>query len=235
MGFSKSVSWWDEEGSYPRLDLDNLGWSCGAFYPPKNWLCWAVPFLAAVDTPFAGNTHLIVLDLNKNVWLPPMAFEELIADASTPFTIWSLALCYHDTGSVGLYAGTDGGRMIRLLTGDTDGTGNDANDIEWIAETGWFGDEQNVLIFTGLTVYGSQQTADSITVELFTDGNQTAIVFDQAFTISTLAGLSGKDFADYFIGRDIKANFFKLRFTGTGWVKDLRWTVGLDADEDRLA
>ena len=235
MGFSKSVSWWDEEGPYPRLDLDNLGWACGAYYPPKNWLCWAVPFMEDGNTVFAGNTHLIVLDLNNMVWLPPMAFEELITGTSTPFTIWSLALCYHDTGSVGLYAGTDGGRMVQLLSGVTDGTGNDANDIEWIAETGWFGDEQWTSKLTALKVYGSQQTGGTITVELFTDGNQTAIVFDQTFTISTLAGLSGKDFADYFIGRDKKANFFKLRFTGTGWVKDLRWSVGLDADEDRMS
>jgi hypothetical protein len=210
---SQDVSWWDPASNNPKLDPENLHKAVGVYWPPRNWVIWAVPMITEGDEQ-PTNNRLIVYDLTLRTWLPP-------------FTISLASICtaYHNNpnapgklGQLGLYGGDYNGHILRLfgpgVTRDLDDPDTPSDDglsvIHAWAETGWlhFGTPEYRKLLRLLTLYGKTD-GPGITVKVYTDGHTEPI---GTFLFDKTAGISGKLFAQEQKPQNVAGRFFKFRF-----------------------
>jgi len=200
---SAPVNWWTADG-LPRIDLNNVGISCGVFWPPANWILWAVPMILTADqTEQTTNNRLIVYDLALGAWLPPFTIS-----------VASLCLAYHHSatapgklGDIGLYAGDYTSQILRLFAPNATTDGG-ATIAAWV-ETGWlhFGSPEFTKVLRLLTAFG-KTSGDKIIIEIYTDGDESS---PTVLNCESLSILADRSFGQQQVPNNIAGRFFKLR------------------------
>jgi hypothetical protein len=224
---SGALNWWDEDSSaYPILDLNNLHTICGAYWPVKNWIIWAVPMLlTSSQTEQTTNNRLVVYDLNVGAWLPP--FDIALSSITTAYH-------YSDEapgklGALGLYGGNYSGQIMRLFDADDDnGTAISATARTGYLHCGHPGVEKNLW---KLRLYGSTDSTSGITATLYADGEE---VSRDTLKLRRIVSPAGKEFVKDFEDTNIPFDFLQILFEFTGptsvYGAELEWT-GLTATE----
>lgn len=205
LDISEEVNWWNTDDDL-RIDTDNLQTSCGAYYPDKAWVVWAVP----VGTNQTTNNRLIVYDVRQGIWLPP--FDRAVASLASAFEYNASAVGL--LGKERFFAGDYSGNVIELfdysLTTDAGGTA-----IASSATTGWLSlDSPNwENRITKIRLFGKTAAA-SITLTVYTDGTTGS---SDTRTFSRIASLGAAQlFAiDYVDRENIKGTFFQFKLDTT--------------------
>jgi len=205
---SQTVRWWETSGFLPRIDHDYLHLACGAYWPERGWIVWAVPMITTEGVSQTTNNRLIIYDIETGKWLPPFT---IAASSISNVNLYSANI----SGNVGqnaLYAGGYDGKIHRLFSSDV--VEDDDVAIEGFLETGWFsfGEPQTEKLLRHLYLYGD--TKGTMTLTVYRDGNDVADT-GNVFTISQLDFDVAKMFSISFKHRNIKARFFKLRLDFT--------------------
>jgi hypothetical protein len=204
---SDSVDWWITNG-YPRIDKDNLHLACGAYWPAKGWLIWAVPMILT-GTSQTTNNRLIVFDLNLRAWLPPMTI-----------TAASLTVALGYSANAPGKLGTE-----RLLAGDYAGNVNELFDplidddlgvaiAAWFS-TGWdgLGSPETEKRISYVRLYGRTEGAN-ITLNIYVDGDDSAAAATRTF--DEVAGLDDDQLFEVgFAPDNVQGLFFRSEVVTT--------------------
>ena len=204
-GLSEFSSWWDRDTSvYPRLDLDYLPRSHGAYLPERNWVLWNVPMITSSNlTGVQGQcNYIIVYDISLGVWLTPFDMP-----------ISSMAVILNDYGTHSLIGGTPSGQIVRLFEDDGD-MGNEVN--AW-AETGWlsFGPMYLEQQIHSLRVYGKTGT-QGLTVRVYRDGVESVPNSNYILTVNDIPSIIGHSFDISHDKTNLRGRIFKFRFEFSG-------------------
>ena len=198
---NERVSWWDHASKALRLDLNNLGSSCGAYWATRNWIVWAVPMLMESGVQRTNN-RLIIYDLNLGAWLPPFTISVC--------SLTALSGRLSESGGVGatMLAGDYNGSVLELF-GPTACADSGAPIYAW-AETPWihFGSPH---VEKTLRILAMCATAPGIVppaIDVLTDGavsNQSRVEF------TGLNRSGDRDFSVDHKPLDAHGRFFRFR------------------------
>lgn len=201
------ANWWDE-GADEHLDIGALASTgCGAYWPRKNWVVWAVPMVLTGQSAQSTNNRLLVYDLTLGAWLRPFRIS-----------VASLCTAYHydaDTpgriADVGLYAGGYNGNILRLFAGSA--TSDDGTVIAFNAKTGLisFGSPGIDKELVYVRIFGT--TAGSGTVKIYRNSESTPF---RTLSLTKTVNPSNKEIDVDFYGNNKKFRYLQLEVDAVG-------------------